>query len=260
MSWPLMRRLRAVRLFADILWLPMLAVPLAAHSQTSTPSTFQVQAQTTVSAGKPFSVVNLTATAEWTAGSTHESGTAQLQAKVDGSANLQLNAGSASRTETQTKADNSRTCVWIDAVGTSHDILGPNCSIAVPWFAPGLFTQPASQLPSLMSTTDDGMVSRDNATFHQVSFLFNQTGMNSASTQQLADQSKVKVLYDSQTYLPAVLTYFVHPDTNNLKNIEVKVVFSNYQSVSGIMLPFHMEKYVNNSLQLKLDITNASIE
>jgi hypothetical protein len=240
-----------------------LTASYSARSQTSTPSTpssFQVQAQTAVSAGKPFSVVNLTATAEWTAGSTHETGTAQLQAKVDGSANLQLNAGSASRTETQTRADNSRTCVWIDAAGTSHDILGPNCSIAVPWFAPGLFTQPASQLPSLMSATDDGMVSRDDATFHQVSFLFNQTGMNSASTQQLTEQSRVKVFYDPQTYLPTSLEYFVHPDTNDLKNIGVKVVFSNYQAVSGIMLPFHIEKYVHNTLQLKLDITNASIE
>jgi hypothetical protein len=237
-----------------------LTASYSAHSQSSPPSSFQLQTQTAVSAGKPFSVVNLTATAEWTSGSTQESGTAQLVAKIDGSSSLQLSIGPASRTETQTKADSSRSCAWTDATGTSHDILGPNCFIAVPWFAPGLFAQPASQLPALMSTTDDGMVSRENATFHQVSFLFNQTGANSASTQQSADQSKVKVLYDPQTYLPAVLAYFVHPDTNNLKNIEVKVVFSNYQSVSGIMLPFHMEKSVNNTLQLKLDITNASIE
>jgi hypothetical protein len=40
-----------------------------AHSQTTIPSSFQVQAQAAVSGGKLFSVVNLTATAEWIAGS-----------------------------------------------------------------------------------------------------------------------------------------------------------------------------------------------
>jgi hypothetical protein len=114
------------------------------QSQTvtsQTPSTFQQQAQAAVSGGKSFSVINLTATAEWTAGSDHESGTAQLQANVDGSSNLQLSLGKASRTEVQTKADSSRTCTWTDNAGTSSDIVGPNCFIAIPWFSPSLFTQ-----------------------------------------------------------------------------------------------------------------------
>jgi hypothetical protein len=207
-----------------------LTASYSAHSQNptpSTPSSFQVQAQTAVSAGKPFSVVNLTATAEWTAGSTHESGTAQLQAKADGSANLQLNAGSASRTETQTKADNSRTCVWTDAAETSHDIVGANCFVSIPWFAPGLFTQPASQLPSLLTTIDDGVVSKDNGTFHQVRFQLNRVGMDSTSTTQLTERSTVKIFYDPQTFLPASLEYNIHPDGDDSHNLPVKVVFGN---------------------------------
>jgi hypothetical protein len=237
-----------------------LATSFTAYSQTPSPSSFQLQAQAAISAGKPFSVVNLTATAEWTAGSTHESGTAQLQAKADGSATLQLSAGSASRTEVQTKADPSRSCEWTDGAGVSHEILGANCFVAIPWFAPGLFTQPASQLPSLLATTDDGVVSKDNATFHQVSFLFNQVGLDSATTKQLTDRSAVKVFYDPQTFLPASLEYKIHPDGNDLQNIDVKVVFSGYQPVSGVMVPFHIERFVNRSLQLKLDISNATIE
>ena len=66
------------------------------HSQTATaqiPSPFQQQAQTAVSGGKPFSAVNLTANAEWIAGSDRESGTAQMQANIDGSTNVQFALG-----------------------------------------------------------------------------------------------------------------------------------------------------------------------
>jgi hypothetical protein len=213
-----------------------------------------------VSAGKPFSVVNLTATAEWTAGFLHESGTAQLQANVDGSANVQLALGKASRNEVQTKADSSRSCTWTDDPGKSHDILGPNCLIAIPWFSPSLFTQSSAALPALLATIDDGAVEKDKATFHQVSYLLKLTGANTSSTNRMVSQSTVKVFYDPQTFLPSSLEYSIHPDSNDLQNIPVKVAFSNYQSVSGVMLPFHIERFVNRTLQLKLDVSNASIE
>jgi hypothetical protein len=232
----------------------------SAYSQSSTPSVFQEKVQAAVSGGKPFSVLNLTAAAEWTAGSTHESGTAQLQAKIDGSSNVQLSLGQASRTEVQTKADSSRSCQWTDGAGTTHATVGANCFIAIPWFAPGLFTQPVSQLPVLLATTDDGEVSKNGSALHQVGYLLNLQGADSTSTNQMVSQSTVKVFYDPQTSLPDSLEYFVHPDSNDLQNIPVRVVFRNYQSVSGIMLPFHVEKYVNRTLQLALDITNASIE
>jgi hypothetical protein len=232
----------------------------SAQSQTSTPSSFQAQAQAAVSAGKPFSVVNLAATAEWTAGSTHESGTAQLQAKADGSASLQFSIGPASRTEVQTKTDSSKICTWIDAAGTSHNIIGPNCFISIPWFAPSLFTQSLLVLPPLLGTTDVGDVVKDNATFHQINCRRNLQSASSPSASPATSLSIVNVYYDPQTYLPARLEYLIHPDNDNLQNIPVRVVFSNYQTVSGVMLPFHVEKYINRTLQLALDVTNASIE
>jgi hypothetical protein len=231
----------------------------SAQSQTSTPSSFQTQAQMATSA-KTFSVVNVTANAEWTTGSTHEAGTAQLQAKVDGSASLQLSIGPASRMESQTKADNSRTCAWTDAVGTSHKIHGPNCFIAVPWFAPGLFTQPLSLLPAQLGTIDVGEVSNSGTTLHQINYFLNLADAANSSMSQANDLSTVKVFYDPQTHLPVSLEYLIHPDNDDAKNVDVRVLFSNYQSTSGVMLPFHIEKYVNRSLQLKLDISNATIQ
>jgi hypothetical protein len=230
------------------------------QGQAITPSTFQVQAQTATHSGAPFRSVTLSATAEWYAGSQHETGNAQLQASVDGSSTVQLSLGQASRTEAQTASNASKACSWTDQKGTIHNIVGPNCFIAIPWFAPGLFTQSAEQLPALLGTIDNGEVSKDNATFHQVSFYLNRQGVDSVSTKQLIDRTNVKVLYDPQTFLPSSLEYNIHPDNNDLQDIPVKVVYSNYQAISGVMMPFHIEKFVNHSLQLKLDVNNASIE
>jgi hypothetical protein len=244
----------------------LLACITASHSTQSqtaasqTPSLFQQQAQIAVSGGKAFSVVNLTAAAEWIAGSDRESGTAQLQASADGSTNVQLALGKASRTEVQSKADLSRACAWTDGAGKSHDIIGPNCLIAIPWFAPILFVQPLAALPPLLGTTDDGMVSKDDATFHQVSYLLKLTGANTSATNQRIKESAVKVFYDPETHLPTSLEYFIHPDNDDSRNILVRVVFSNYQAVSGVLLPFHIERFVNRTLQLKLDVSNASVQ
>jgi hypothetical protein len=227
---------------------------------TQTPTAFQQQAQTAVSAGKPFGVVNLTATAEWIAGSLHENGTAQLQANVDGSTNVQLALGKASRTEVQTKIASSRTCTWTDGAGKSHDILGPNCFVAIPWFSPGLIAQSSAALPALLGTTDDGIVSKNGSTSHQVSYLLNLKGRDVQSTNRMVSQSTVKVFYDPRTFLPESLEYSIHPDNNGLQDIPVSVAFSNYQSVAGVMLPFHIERFINRTLQLKLDVSNASIE
>jgi hypothetical protein len=98
---------------------------------------------------------------------------------------------------------------------------------------PGLFTQRSAELPLLLATTDDGTIAKDDATLHQVSYLLKLADANSTSTSASASVSTnrmslstVKVLYDPQTFLPVSLEYSLHPDTNELMNIPVKVVFS----------------------------------
>jgi hypothetical protein len=247
----------------NLLWalcLVLLVTPFTAVSQTLASSVFYEKAHQAVSGGKSPGTVTLSANAEWIAGSTHETGTAQLQAKVDGSSKVQLDLGKSSRTEVQSKTGSERTCAWTDQAGTGHDMVGPNCMIAIPWFAPSLFTQPLTALPALIAATDDGDVSKDGLTGHQISYLLNLQGTDTASTTRIVSNSTVKVLYDPLTFLPTSLEYKIHPDNNDLQDIPVRVVFSNYQSVSGVMLPFEIQKYVNRTLQLTLNVTNASID
>ena len=239
-------------------------IPSLAIGQTTTTSitesTFQRQVQAAVTAGNLVRSIKLSGAAEWTAGSLQESGTAQLEANADGSSNVQLYLNKASRTETQTKADSLRTCHWTDAAGVVRENTGKSCFIAIPWFAPSLIAQSAAQLPAMLMVTDDGEMSKNGASFHQISYGLNFEGMAGPFTKRLQDASVVKVQYDAQSFLPVSLEYSIHPDSGNSQTLEARVVFSDYRSVSGVMLPFHIEKYVNRTLQLKLDVNNASIE
>jgi hypothetical protein len=237
-----------------------IAASFSVRGQSPNLSSFQEKAQTAVVGGKSIRAIKLSGTAEWFAGSLHENGTAELQANADGSTSVQLNLGQASRTETQTQIDLARTCQWTDNVGKSHEIVGANCLTSIPWFAPGLVAQSPAQLPAILVSTDDGDVLKNGSSFHQISYSLNLAEASTPSTKQLRQATAAKVLFDPQTVLPASLEYAIHPDGDDLRSLDVRVVFSDYRSVLGVMLPFHIERFVNRTLQLKLDISNASVE
>jgi hypothetical protein len=62
---------------------------------------------------------------------------------------------------------------------------------------------------------------------------------------------------DAKTFLPVALSFSAHPDTNALVNIPVQVQFSNYQTVGGVRVPFHVQKYLQGSLFLDLAASQA---
>jgi hypothetical protein len=41
-------------------------------------------------------------------------------------------------------------------------------------------------------------------------------------------------------------------------DIPVAIQYSNYQTISGVTLPLHVQKYINNGLTLDLQIQSAS--
>jgi hypothetical protein len=233
------------------------SVALSSYGQSSSAPSFYVKVQAAQSGGKAIRSINLSSTAEWTAGSTHENGTAQLRANADGSTTVALSLGQASRTETYSKDESSRTCQRADAAGKEYAIGGLNCVAAAPWFAPILVTQAALNRTDLFTASDDGEISKDGTTYHQISLMRSLSGTNDASSKSIQQSTKITILCDPQTLLPSSLEYSIHPDADDLRSIGVRIVFSDYRSVSGVMLPFSIQKYVNHSLQLSLSVSNA---
>jgi hypothetical protein len=77
-------------------------------------------------------------------------------------------------------------------------------------------------------------------------------------TQQIQSQSTTTLLLDPGTLLPAALDFWMQSDSGSAR-IAVEMRFSNYKQLSGIAVPAHIERYMNGSLQLAIDITQVSI-
>jgi len=64
---------------------------------------------------------------------------------------------------------------------------------------------------------------------------------------------------DSLTLLPAALAFNIHPDNDMGLDIRVEIRFSEYRAVSGVQVPFHIQKYLNNGLALDLQVQIATL-
>jgi hypothetical protein len=76
---------------------------------------------------------------------------------------------------------------------------------------------------------------------------------------QLQRLSQIEVYLDQTTYLPVALTFNVHPDADAHLDIPIEIRYSDFQQVSGVETPFHIEKFINNSLLLDLTIQSAVV-
>lgn len=72
-------------------------------------------------------------------------------------------------------------------------------------------------------------------------------------------QSTTNLGLDPVSLLPAVMTFSVHPDNGAPSSIAIEIHYSDYHSVSGVQIPFHIQRYVNGSLQLDILVNSAQI-
>jgi len=71
--------------------------------------------------------------------------------------------------------------------------------------------------------------------------------------------SQVDVFLDSPTQLPVALAFNQHPDNDAGLDIPAEVRFSDYRAVNGVQVPFRIQKYLNNSLILDIQIQTATL-
>jgi hypothetical protein len=233
-------------------------LPLGLTLNAQTVQTVLSNAASAFSQGKAVNTVTLNATANWIAGSDNETGTATLIASADGSYSIQLQLAQSSRTEAQTSFASGQSCTWSGTDGVSHAVAPHNCMGSMASFLPELALfgaqQPVSITTVLVGTTASGT--------SQLIDLRQQrtpaTALSGNANALFAHLSTVDLYLDSTTYLPTALAFNIHPDDNSASDIPVQILFTNYTTVNGVSLPFHIQRYVNGSLNLDLVVTQAS--
>jgi hypothetical protein len=201
-----------------------------------------------------ISDVTLTGTATWYGSGGTDTGTANLQAVGTSESRMDLALTAGTRTEIRDAQTGVPLGQWIAPNTTSGNYASQNCWTDAVWFFPALGSLavgPNVVLSYIGPTTWNG-----ESVQHIQSYVYqaNQSGL-SPSPQQL---STMDFYLDATTLLPAAVTFNAHPDSNANANLIVEVDFSNYQAVSGVVVPMHIQRYQQGTLMVDVVLTGAS--
>jgi hypothetical protein len=199
--------------------------------------------------------VTLTGTARHIAGSDDESGTAVLKA-IAGASRMDLNLPSGTRSEVCANLSGSPAGTWSGPDGVSHAIAYHNLLLIDPaWFFPAF---PVSRgLLSGYVATYVGPETRDSLAVQHLAITQDFSSIPGADSATFQHLSQIDLYLDAATLLPVALAFNIHPDDNMLLDIPIEVHFSDYRSVNGVQIPFHVQKFLNNGLILDLQFQSA---
>jgi len=203
--------------------------------------------------------VTLTGTATRTAGSDIESGTVTLRALggLDGRMDLTLTNGPRSEVINQS---HGTTGEWSGPDGAQHAMAQHNSFVPAAWFFPALALAQALNDPSIQLAYVGQEMKESVAVQHIRFWRMIPAGISSDGQIKLFEHlTSADVYLDAANSLPVALDFNLHPDGNELLDIPVKVRYSDYQKLNGILLPGRVQKFINNSLLLDLNITGAAV-
>lgn len=200
--------------------------------------------------------VTLAGTVERIAGGDDETGSVTYRAVV-GSNRLDLSFSSGTLSEIRSTTTSGVSGSWIDSNGVSHSMAGHNVMTDVGWFPlfaiAGITASPYAVLSYVGPETHDGLSVIHVAAWQLIPVA---SGTPPVLPQHL---SQMDFYLDPTTFLPDVVAFNVHPDNNALVDIPVEIHFSDYRSINGVPIPFHVQKFLNYGLYLDIQFQNAVI-
>lgn len=237
-----------------------LCLALAAASSTCAvsqtipiPFLEQLKAQLLLSGLRQSITIN--GSANWIAGSTRDSGPVKLVANADGSTEVKLTFAHSQHAETFGSFAR-RSCQSLDNNTVSHEVKGADCFTPLPWFSPAV-------LPLLLSSPAVSV--RDGGELTEVGLLRHQLIVDMSGTyvgqnaRAFAAATQVTVHYDPAALTPTSLEYNLHPDEDNTLSIPVRVIFSDYRNISGVLVPFHLERFIDRTLDLTIAVDSVVV-
>jgi hypothetical protein len=139
----------------------------------------------------------------------------------------------------------------------SHSIPFHNLLTEPAWFFPTFAI--ARRLAGSYLVTNIGPETRNGQQVEHISVSQPAPAKYPAGPPTFQHLTQIDFFIDLQTLMPTAVSFNIHPDDNALLDIPVEIDFSDYHSVSGVQIPFHVQKFLNNSLLLDFQVQNAAI-
>ena len=230
---------------------------LAQQAPASAPQAIALlqQSLTALTGGRPLTDVTLSGTAERIAGSDDESGTVIVKALVGTGIRLDLSLPSGPRTEIRNASSDPIVGSWSDPDGSVHSESYHNLLTDPAWI-------PAFTIAGLLgaqtpSIADVGPETRDGKPVVHIIASHQPAGFSASAAVLMQHLTQTDVFLDPGTYLPTAIAFNIHPDDNANLDIPVEIRYSDYRPVNGAQVPFHVQKFINNSLYLDLQFDSV---
>jgi len=217
-------------------------------------------AMTALSSGADIRDVTLTGTVTRTAGSQIETGTATLQAVGGVAGRIQMTLTDGPRSEVINQSQGALAGQWSGPDGSQHAMAQHNALVPAAWFFPALVLAAALNDPSVqlayVGQEMKGAVAVEHIQFWRV---IPSRLSPDAAVKLFAHLTTADVYLTAANSLPVALDFNVHPDSNEKLDISVEIQYGGYQKINGILLPAHVQKFINNALLLDLNMASATV-
>lgn len=230
--------------------------PASSPPASTQATTLLTQSLSALTGRATLNDVTLSGTARRIAGSDDESGTAVLKALASGAGRSDLSLSGGQRSEVKNLAGTPPAGSWSGPDGVAHAMAFHNLLTEPAWFFPAFAIarrlSDSSFVASYVGQETHNVQAVQHVSVSQTASFPDPPG---ASFEHL---SRVDFYLDSTSLLPAAITFNIHPDNNELLDIPIEIRFSYYHPVNGAQVPFHVQKYLNNSLVLEFQATSVT--
>jgi hypothetical protein len=222
---------------------------------TSSPQAVAYAAESiaALTGGITISDVTLTGSVTWNGS---ESGTATLLVLGMGESRMDLALAIGTRTEIRDAQTGVPLGQWIAPSNASGLFAPQNCATDAAWFFPALGSLAAG--PNVVLSYIGQQTWNGTNVQHIQSYVYNAIQPPPGpgpSSQQL---STMDFYLDATSLLPVAITFNAHPDNNSGINLPVETDFSNYQTIGGITVPMHIQKYQQGDLMIDVVVSGAA--
>lgn len=211
--------------------------------------------------GQSITSVVLTGSAHWIAGSDDRSGPARIEVQAGAerpSVRMELDLDGGTRIETAAASpDGEPLGQWSDAAQRISGKLTLDDLWNEPaWIFPALSRLARAGAAGVTATLVGGEV-RDGQSVEHLHLTWAPAGQKPGITAAIRELGANDLYLDSATLLPAALDYSLHSEGK--PDIAVEIRYSDYRAIAGIEVPFHIQRYLQNGLNLDLVLTDAAI-
>jgi len=232
-----------------------------AAPQTSPPTeTPQATLQRSLAAlvgNTSLSDITLSGAARRIAGSDDEAGTAVLKMTSSGGTRLSCSYPSGSIVEVRSVTADGPIGAWTGVDGKVHPV--PFQNLSTDWGLVPAFTISTALAVQNAVVAVVGTETREGQSVLHIRTWQQFPGIPSSSALLLQHLSQTDIFLDAASLLPASVTFNTHPNDDAGKDIPVEIRFSDYRTVHGAQVPFHVQKFLNNGLVLDLQFQSVSL-